>query len=587
MKDAEERAARLREELAARRLDAYIITGSDPHQSEYTAPRWQSRRFISGFTGSAGTVIITMDKALLWVDSRYFIQGEAEISGTGFTLMRLGTEGTPDPGLWLAGNLGKGSRVGVDALSISIASFSALSSLLSARGISLEAVPDLLAPLWDERPPIPETPCFAIDPEAAGATAAERIGAIRSVLREKGLRWTFIASLDDIAWITGLRASDIPCNPVFFAYLFISLSRAVLFTSGGRFSRSMLASLKGVLEIRPYEDAAEGLKALSRGPGYFSPERIPEEFHPILSGRRNVSGRDISTDMKACKNEAELRGMRLAHIYDAAAFVGFLARLDRNGRYDEMELSSMLEEERKRIPGYIGPSFSPISAFREHGAMCHYRADRESNKEVSGNGLLVLDTGAQYGFGTTDITRTLLFGEASDDEIRDYTLVLKGHLALARQRFPKGTRGVQLDVLAKQFLWQHGETFFHGTGHGVGCVLCVHEGPQRISPALIDVPLQPGMVVSDEPGLYREGLYGIRIENLLAAREWEDTGFGSFMSFEVLTLVPYEKALIDRSLLTSEEISQIDSYHARIVSTISELVDPQAARWLSEAASPL
>ena len=586
--DMEKRLQSLREELRERNLDAYIVTGTDPHQSEYVAPRWRTRAFISGFTGSAGTVIITLDKALLWVDSRYFIQAAEEISGTEYVLMKLETEGTPDPWEWLKRNMAEGSTVGVDGSSISIALFSDLSSLLKEGGITLAATGDLLDPLWEGRPEVPCTPCCSMPADTSGESAASKVGRIRDFLRSNGLRWTFIASIDDIAWLTNLRADDIPCNPVFVSYAFISLSKAVLFADSRRFDRELLKSVKAVFDLRPYEDAAQDLPKLAKGPGYYSPDKVSQVFSKALSGKRNVTGRDITTDMKTCKNEAELRGMRLAHIYDAAAYVSFLARLDMNGEYDEIAVSAALEAERKKIPSYLGPSFNPISGYREHGAMCHYSATPETSSRVHGHGLLVLDTGSQFEFGTTDITRTLLFGdEATEDEKRDYTLVLKGHLALSRQRFIKGTRGVQLDVLAKQFLWQNGESFYHGTGHGVGCRLNVHEGPLRISSALIDVPLRPGMVTSDEPGLYKEGRYGIRIENLLAVREDMKTEFGEFYSFEVLTLVPYEKRLIDTELLTDEEKSQINAYHKRIYSELHELVDPDVLRWLGEATSPL
>ena len=279
--------------------------------------------------------------------------------------------------------------------------------------------------------------------------------------------------------------------------------------------------------------------------------------------------------------------MRRSHVEDAIAYVNFLAKLDRTKKSDEIAISSALETERERREDYLGPSFAPISGFSEHGAMCHYSATKESNLEVSGNGLLVLDTGSQFEYGMTDITRTLLFGEASDEERKDYTLVLKGHLALSRQRFIKGTCGVHLDVLAKQFLWQSGESFFHGTGHGVGCHLNVHEGPMKISSHLIDVPLLPGMVLSDEPGVYKEGRHGIRIENLLMVRDDETTEFGKFYSFEVLTLVPYEKALIDSSLLSDEEIDQINSYHKRIYDTLKDKVDSQSIQYLINATSPI
>lgn len=586
--DIEKRLLNLRDELKEKSIDAYLVTGTDSHQSEYVAPRWRTRAFISGFTGSAGTVIVTGDKALLWVDSRYFIQAAKEIEGTEYEMLKLETE-DPDPYEWIEKNLPQGATIGVDASSISIALFSDLSERFKPFGIKLMATEDLLDPIWDNRPEVPCTTCEEMNIEYAGKSAAEKVKDVRNVLREKGLRWTFIASIDDIAWLTNLRANDIPCNPVFVSYAFISLSKAVLFIDKKRFDdKKLLQNIKSVFDIRPYEDAAKDLKSLAKGAGYYSADKVSEIFHNALSGKNNVVGRDITTDMKTRKNEAELKGMRLAHIYDAAAYVSFLARLDRNGKYDEIAVSTKLEDERKRIPGYLGPSFNPISGYREHGAMCHYSATKESSSEVNGHGLLVLDTGSQFEFGTTDITRTLLFGEeATAEEKRDYTLVLKGHLALARQKFIKGTRGVQLDVLAKQFLWQYGESFYHGTGHGVGCRLNVHEGPLRISSALIDVPMMPGMVTSDEPGLYKEGRYGIRIENLLAVIKDMTTEFGDFYSFEILTLVPYEKKLIDNSLITEEERKQIDDYHKRIYEELHELVEPDVLRWLKDATSPL
>ena len=588
--DIGKRLTGLRRELKERGLDAWIVTGTDPHQSEYVAPRWRTREFISGFTGSAGIVVVTLDKALLWTDSRYFIQAEKEIAGTEYQLMKLETPGTPDFMEWLEANMDENSHVGVDSSSISISLFDSLSKQLSEKNIRLEATEDLISPLWEKRPEAPCSPVWQMSAENTGRSAYDKVEDVRSVLRKKGLRWTFISSLDDIAWITNLRADDIPCNPVFVSYLFISLTKAVLFIDKKRFEgeKEILQDVKQVFEIKPYEAVLEALPKLARGAGCFSPAKVSEVFHKALSGKKNVSSPDITTMMKARKNKAEMKCMRLSHIYDAAAYVSFLARLDWNDKYNEIEIAELLEAERKKIPGYIGPSFNPIAGYREHGAMCHYSADEESSSEIKGHGLLVLDTGSQFEYGTTDITRTLLFGtEATEEEKRDYTLVLKGHLALARQHFPEGTRGVQLDAIAKQFLWQYGETFFHGTGHGVGCCLNVHEGPHRISNALIDVPLLPGMIVSDEPGLYKENRYGIRIENLLAVKEEERTEFGEFYSFEVLTLVPYEKRLIDTSLLTEEEKQQIDDYHQRIFNVLHELVDKDVLKWLENATSPL
>lgn len=568
----------LREELRERGLDGYLITGTDPHQSEYVPLRWRTREFISGFTGSAGTVVVTMDKALLWTDSRYWIQAVKELDGTGFILMRDGDKDVPSVSGWLAGS---GLRIGADGLTLSLSE----KMRLEKSGVDIVITGDLLSPLWPDRPSVPCTQIREVGMEQAGLSASKKLDAVRSALREKGADWTLISSLDDIAWLTNLRADDIPYNPVFVSYAFISQDKAILFVDSARFSDEIMDEVASLYSIASYESIMEEGKGLFEGKGYISPERTSASIASMFSSF--ITGRDITTDMKARKNETELEGMRKAHILDGVAYVRFLSRLDRNGKYTEMGLARTLEDERARIEGYQGPSFSPISGWKEHGAIVHYAPDEESDAIVEGSGLLVLDTGSQFSFGMTDITRTLLFGEATEEEKRDYTLVLKGHLALARAVFIEGTRGVQLDVLAKQFLWREGESFFHGTGHGVGCNLSVHEGPQRISSALIDVPLRPGMVISDEPGVYKEGRHGIRIENLVTVREARTTEFGTFYSFETLTLVPYERALLDMALLTDEEINQINCYHEVVRKTLSHYLDSEALRWLESATAPI
>ena len=568
----------LREELRERGFDGYLITGTDPHQSEYVPLRWRTREFISGFTGSAGTVVVTMDKALLWTDSRYWIQAVKELDGTGFILMRDGDKDVPSVSGWLAGS---GLRIGADGLTLSLSE----KMRLEKAGVDIVITGDLLSPLWPDRPSVPCTQIREVGMEQAGLSASKKLDAVRSALREKGADWTLISSLDDIAWLTNLRADDIPYNPVFVSYAFISQDKAILFVDSARFSDEIMDEVASLYSIASYESIMEEGKGLFEGKGYISPERTSASIASMFSSF--ITGRDITTDMKARKNETELEGMRKAHILDGVAYVRFLSRLDRNGKYTEMGLARMLEDERARIEGYQGPSFSPISGWKEHGAIVHYAPDEESDAIVEGSGLLVLDTGSQFSFGMTDITRTLLFGEATEEEKRDYTLVLKGHLALARAIFIEGTRGVQLDVLAKQFLWREGESFFHGTGHGVGCNLSVHEGPQRISSALIDVPLRLGMVISDEPGVYKEGRHGIRIENLVTVREARTTEFGTFYSFETLTLVPYERALLDMALLTDEEINQINCYHEVVRKTLSHYLDSEALRWLESATAPI
>ena len=577
----DEKLDALRRKLREDNLDAYYVTGSDSHQSEYVAPHWRVREFLSGFTGSAGTVVVTQDKALLWVDSRYFIQAASEIKDTEFEMMKM--ESTDPSAIeWMLLNLEKGAKVAVEESEISISSFDEISKALVEKDISFIPIKDILSSIWIDRPAIPHTVVCEMRAEYVGISSFEKLQILRRELKRKGASWLFLSGLDDIAWLTNLRADDIPYNPVFYAFMFISQDKAVLFTSKDRFER-----LDGYpFEIRDYSEVFESLSSLIQGKGCYDPRKVVMSFKRYFSND-DMECRDMTTDLKAVKSDVEKEGMRMCHVEDGAAYVDFLARLDRKKVTDEISVSDALEREREKRKGYLGPSFSPISGFSEHGAMCHYSASAESNKKIEGDGLLVLDTGSQFEYGMTDVTRTLLFGNANAEERKDYTLVLKGHLALSRQRFIKGTCGVHLDVLAKQFLWQNGESYFHGTGHGVGCHLNVHEGPMKISSHLIDVPLRPGMVISDEPGVYKEGRHGIRIENLIMVKEDISTEFGDFYSFEVLTLVPYEKALIDDTLLSDEEIKQINDYHKRVYESLKDRVDESSLDYLEKATSPI
>ncbi len=585
----QERVNELRKRMESEAINAWYITGTDPHQSEYVAARWRTREFISGFSGSAGTVVITKDKALLWVDSRYYLQGEQQIKGTEYILMKQGLDGVPSPLEWLCENLNKNEKVGVDSSTVSISTFLDMEKKLKEKSISLVGTDDYLSPIWKDRPSIPCTPCVSMKDEYAGFTAAAKINFVRLKLRQEGASWTFISSIDDIAWLTNLRANDIPCNPVFVSYLFISFEEAILFVDKKRFSKDLLKKVEENFTIKGYDEIASSLPSLTKkGVGYYSQNKCAYTFYSSLAKKKNKTGDNITTKLKARKNPVEMEGMRRAHFLDGVAFANFMASIDPLGVYSELEIARRFEDERKKMEGYLGPSFEPISAFNEHGAVVHYSPDEESNKKVEGQGLLVLDTGSQFEFGTTDLTRTLLFGtEATEAQKKDYTLVLKGHLALARQIFPKGTVGTQLDILAKQFLWCSCENYMHGTGHGVGCRLNVHEGPCNISSRLLNVPLETGMVVSDEPGVYKAGRYGIRIENLIAVQNYAETEFGAFYNFEVLSMVPYEKKLIDVRYLTDVEISQIDAYHQWVRDQLIDYVFDETKPWLEQATSPL
>lgn len=584
-----ERVEQIRKMMEKDGLGAWYITGTDPHQSEYVAARWRTREFISGFSGSAGTVIITRDKALLWVDSRYYIQGEQQIQGTEYILMKQDMDGVEKPLEWLKNNMEAGSSVGVDGSTISIFDFHNMENALKEKKIKLVATGDYFDKIWTSRPSLPFSRCVSMADEYAGFTRSAKINFVRLKMRQKGVDWTFISSIDDIAWLTNLRADDIPCNPVFISYAFISFDKAVLFVDKKRFDKELEKKVEADFEIRGYNDAGKDIASLTaKGKGLYSSKKVSYSFAPSLCRKKNTDDTDITTLLKARKNPVEMEGMRRAHFLDGVAFANFMASIDPLGSYTELEIAHRFEDERKKMEGYLGPSFEPISAFAEHGAVVHYSPSEESDKKVEGQGLLVLDSGSQFEFGTTDLTRTLLFGaEATEAQKKDYTLVLKGHLALARAIFPKGTVGTQLDVLAKQFLWCSCETYMHGTGHGVGCRLNVHEGPVNISSRLLNVPLETGMVVSDEPGVYKAGRWGIRIENLIAVQSFEKSEFGEFYNFEVLSMVPYEKKLIDIRYLNDVEIAQIDSYHQWIKDQLIDYVFEETKPWLEEATSPL
>jgi Xaa-Pro aminopeptidase len=590
MQTIDEKVQALRKILEREGLDCWIVNGTDPHQSEYVCPRWRTRAWISGFTGSAGTVVITREAALLWVDSRYFIQGAKQIENSCFTLMKLDTEGVVDPVSWISQSLPEKARVGIDGATLMVSAKEKMEQSFEKKGIELLSCPDYLDEIWLDRPPVPNTSLLELEPEIAGFTRLQKTTMVRLAMVQKDCNYTLVSSLDDIAWVTNLRGNDVTYNPVFLSYLLLGTDKAWLFTAPSRFSPSLLASVGEDVTIVPYEEASETLASvIKEGDSvYCNPDKTNMLVFEALKKAKIVKGRDFTTDLKACKNDTELEGMRRSHLLDGVALVNFLARLDtENPHYDEISVSNLLLEQRMRNKSCLGESFGPISGFGEHGAMCHYSATKESSAKIDKSGLLVLDTGGMYEFGMTDVTRTILFGEATSEQKQDYTLVLKGHLALAAARFPQGTCGYQLDILARQFLWENGMTYFHGTGHGVGFRLNVHEGPQVINAKPIDVPLKKGMILSDEPGLYKEGKHGIRIENLVVVQEDIKTEFGQFYSFEVLTLCPFERKLIEKKLLSEQEISLVDQYHHWVFEELKDLVDTEAFDYLRASTLPL
>lgn len=571
----------LRRQMKKNRLSAFIINGTDPHQSEYVCDRYQARKWISGFTGSAGTVVITAKKALIWVDSRYYVQCQDQIKNTCFEMRKIDGPEATKPMDFIKENIKGKGRIGISAETLMV------STQRDWKKLGLNVVPcdDLLNKIWKDRPQMPSSDVVPMPVKFAGESVDSKVARIREAAAKDGAENILVSSLDDIAWILNLRGNDIEDTPVFLSYLLITKDFVQLFTSETRqldFDDDQIS-----ISILDYNKVEKVLNKLE-GSVALNPKTTNMKIYNALENCRKIEVEDYSSKFKACKNKVELEGMRKAHILDGVAMVNFMAKVEAKGTgFTEISIADLLAEERKKSQQYLGPSFSTIAGFADHGAVVHYSATEETDKAINGSGLLVLDSGGQYEFGTTDITRTLLFGRPTREQKEDYTLVLKGHLALANCVFPKGTSGHQLDVLAHRPLWQNAMTYFHGTGHGVGCRLSVHEGPQRISTYPSNVALEPGMVTSDEPGLYKEGKHGIRIENLIAVKEHVTNEFGTFYAFETLTCVPYESKLIVKDLLTAGEIKKINAYHKWVWDTLKDLVSPEGKIWLKKATMPI
>lgn len=571
----------LRRQMRRNKLAAFIINGTDPHQSEYVCDRFQARKWISGFTGSAGTVIVTAKQALIWVDSRYYVQCQDQIKGTCFEMRKIDGPEATSPVDFLKETFKKNEKIGISAETLMLST----SRDFKEKGLNVVACKHLLNKIWKDRPALPSNGIVPMPVEFSGESAESKIERIREAAKKDGASNVFISGLDDIAWTLNLRGSDIEDTPVFLSYLLITPDTVQLFTS---LERSLdFGDDQITVSVAPYDKVEDFLKNVT-GTVAINPKKTNMKIYNALSGAKKIEADDYSTMFKACKNSVEMEGMRKAHILDGVAMVNFLAKVEaKTTSFTEVSIAKLLSDEREKAKEYLGPSFATIAGFADHGAVVHYSATEETDKAINGSGLLVLDSGGQYQFGTTDITRTLLFGRPTREQKEDYTLVLKGHLALANCIFPKGTSGHQLDVLAHRPLWQNGMTYFHGTGHGVGCNLSVHEGPHRISTAPNDVKLEPGMVVSDEPGVYKEGKHGIRIENLIAVKEHLTNEFGTFYAFETLTCVPYEQKLIIKDLLTAGEIKKINAYHKWVWDTLKNLVSPEGKEWLKRATMPL
>ena len=591
----------LRTALKAHGLAAWLLPSADPHLSEYLPERWQGREWASGFTGSAGTLAVTGEVAGLWVDSRYWTQAEAQTGGTGIEVMKIAGASSPGHVEWLAANLPAGSVVGADGAVLSLAAARALRDKLSARDIALRTDLDLLDEVWPQRPGLPAAAVYEHPTPYAPTPRGEKLAAIRAEMTSIGADAHFISTLDDIAWITNLRGADVSYNPVFAAHLLITKDALLLFVGEGKIAPALLDKLAtDGLVLARYDEAAEALSALpSRSTLLLDPRRITLAFRQAVPQTvKVIEAINPSTLAKSRKTDAEIAFVRRAMEQDGAAlaefFAWFEAALGRE-RISELTIDEKITASRARRPGFVCPSFATIAGFNANGALPHYRATDEAHARIgdpgsTGDGLLLIDSGGQYPFGTTDITRVVPVGRTTREQRQDFTRVLKGMIALSRARFPRGTRSPMLDTLARVPIWAGGIDYGHGTGHGVGYFLNVHEGPHGITPHLAPEPhtaLEPGMITSNEPGIYRPGRWGVRIENLVLTVPAETTEFGEFLKFETLTLCPIDTRCIERELMSVDEIDWLNAYHAEVLRRVGPLVEGDARAWLESRTRPI
>ncbi|MCB5362530.1 aminopeptidase P family protein [Pusillimonas sp. CC-YST705] len=583
------RIAALQSLMTAQGLSACVVLSSDPHLSEYLPEHWQARAWFSGFTGSAGTLVVTQTQAGLWTDSRYWEQAEHDLAGTGILLMRAGAAEVPAPSAWLAQNLAAGARVAVDGMTISVDAAAAWGETLKAAGLVWVTDLDLAGQVWAERPALPAAPVYEHLMPYACRSRTEKLAAVRAVMQSKGVQWHWVSTLDDIAWLLNLRGADVSYNPVFLSHLLVGPNEACLFVAEGKVDSALAERLaQDGVRLLPYEQALSALRALSAQEAVLvDPARVTAG---VLAGvkAKLVHAPNPTQLQKACKTEAELQHVRAAMEQDGAALCEFFAWFESAlGRepITELTVDEQITAARARREHFVSPSFSTIAAFNANGAMPHYQASPDSYSLIDSDGLLLIDSGGQYLGGTTDITRVVPVGNITQAHQEDFTLVLKGMIALSRAVFPTGTPGPMLDALARQPLWQAGLEFGHGTGHGVGYFLNVHEGPQSISyrsPVRPESAMRPGMITSNEPGLYRPGRWGIRIENLVACVPAQQTEFGQFLRFETLTLCPIDTRCIDRTLLDAGERAWLNDYHTLVRERLAPWVTGPALAWLQE-----
>ena len=592
--EIQDRIAALRGFMSQCGISAFITPSTDPHSGEYVPAHWESRKWLSGFTGSAGTVVVTKDNAGLWTDSRYFIQAEEQLEGTGIQLFKDRLPETPSISEWLGSVLSKGEKVGIDGWVNSMQEAAGLRKELQTYGLELTLVEDPFQYIWNDRPTLPQTPVFIHGLEYAGVSCCDKINKIKEAIKGKGATSIILSALDEIAWTLNLRGDDVHCNPLFISYLIISEKKNTLYILEEKVTEEVRSYLKEhQVEIEDYKNFSKNLKAFAEKDEevlQISPQ-ANEALYTLASQHTNViiAPSPVAL-MKAHKNPTEITGFRNAMERDGVAMVKLLRWLKdavKAGEETELSVDEKLYELRAEQANFKGISFDTIAGYKEHAAIVHYEATPETSIPLKPEGMLLLDSGAQYLDGTTDITRTIVLGPLTEEEKKDYTLVLKGHLQLQNAQFPAGTCGTQLDVLARIAMWKAGINYLHGTGHGVGQFLSVHEGPHQVRMNHMPTLLEPGMTLTDEPGIYKAGKHGIRIENTLVIVPAQESEFGTFYKFEPLTLCPIDKEAILIDMLNDEELNWLNEYHQMVYNRLKPFLNEQEQAWLEEATSPL
>ena len=583
-----ERIAALRAHIAKENIQAFIIPSTDPHLSEYVAPHWQSREWISGFTGSVGTVVVTAKEAGLWTDSRYFLQADRQIEGTGIALYKEMLPETPSIPAFLSSLLQKGDTVGIDGKMFSADEVQHLQRELRQSGIHVKSIADPMQLLWSDRPAMPLAPAFVYDTKYAGKSFTEKLSAVRKKMKAAGAESLLLSALDEIAWLLNIRGSDVHCNPVVVSYLLIERYEIHCFIQPQKITAELASYFKANgISIHGYKEIEDYLSNTHAESILVNPVKTNYAIYSAICPTcRIINGTSPIALLKAVRNEQEISGIHAAMQRDGIALVRFLKWLEEAvpaGRETEISVDRKLHEFRAAQPLYMGESFDTIAGYKEHGAIVHYEATPETDVALKPEGFLLLDSGAQYLDGTTDITRTIALGNLTEEEKLDYTLILKGHIALAMAVFPEGTRGAQLDVLARMPIWQQHMNYLHGTGHGVGHFLNVHEGPQSIRMNENPIPLQPGMITSNEPGVYKAGSHGIRTENLVLTVPAGEGMFGNYLKFETITLCPICRKGIIKELLTAEEIKWLNKYHQTVYEKLAPDLNNNEREWLKEA----